>query len=156
MYCEVEDVENNKGDAQLPSSTDIEAYITRASEDIDAAVSERYVVPITTSNVQTVNILKAVSADLSAGRMILALAMASEDNNLQSYGRSLISRAIEGDNKRGTVGLRELREGTFVLPDATLNVSVSSAAQFSIRITSPEPQTGVDKSYFEYFYKAFK
>ena len=153
-YCKVDDVNTLKGDLTLPQATEIDNFIERASSDIDAALSERYQVPITITNETTVSILKAITSSLACGRMVLAIAIASEDTSTQAYGRALIRRAIEGEGQ--AIGLRELREGRFILPGATLKSGLASANLFALRISSPKPDGVSDKSYFEYFYESFR
>ena len=154
-YCTQADVLPLKGDVALPSTVQVQDFIVRANNDIDAALSERYVVPIVGGTAQTTAVLLAINADLATGRLIMSLTVASQDEVLNEYGRSLVSRAIEGDAATGTLGLRALREGAFILPGATLKTGVTSASQFSIRIKSPTPDGTSDKSYHDYFFDYF-
>jgi hypothetical protein len=154
-YCDQSDVVILKGDFTIPKSVDIDEFIDRAERDIDVALSSRYIVPITSTEPQAMNLLKSITADLACGRLILSMSVASEDNSLQSYGKSLVNRAINGDAVDGTRGLKDLREGSYALPGAGLKAGVTSTSRFNIRINSPKI-SGEDKSYYDYLYKDFR
>ena len=156
-YCNYDDVVAIKGDLILPKSVDVDGFTDRAAADIDVALSERYIVPVATTNAQTVAVLKSIASDLACGRLILSIAAAAEDSNLQSYGKFLINRSISGDRNQGTIGLQDIRNGGYVLPGATLKTGVTSAALYKVGISSPAVGgLDEDKSYFEYLYEDFK
>lgn len=91
---------------------DLEQWITRADEEIDAAIGNLYVTPISfpaSSEARPGQLLvKKISSQIATGRAIMAMDAGSQENNLHQYGLFLL--------KEATSSLKCIQEGEVVLP----------------------------------------
>lgn len=90
-YCDVADLQ--LGDLTVPASMSQQSFIIRASRDIDIALGERYMVPISQGTGITPMVLRNVCADLASAYIVFALATPSEGNLPNAYGTQLYQRA---------------------------------------------------------------
>ncbi len=90
-YCDPADLQ--LGDITVPATLNVNTFITRASRDVDIALGERYLVPVTTGSGITPLILRNVSADLASAYIIFSMATPSETNLPNAYALHLYQRA---------------------------------------------------------------
>lgn len=112
-YSEKEDL--LIGDLPLgPQYGDGSRFVQMGADEIDSQIGNIYVTPIvladTPENRPARLMLKKLNNLLASGRLILDMALAGEDRELQSYGRSLLSEALNL--------LKELSSGGYVVPGA--------------------------------------
>lgn len=145
VYCDESDLQ--LGDTQIPSTMSATAFIIRASRDIDIALGERYVVPITTGTGITPMILRNVAADLAAAYIIFSTAQPSEGNLPNAYALHLYQRAGQAlEPYRFT---KEL-PGAVLLPSRSNDLPISVVqedagsllAAFETFVTTPNPYAG--------------
>lgn len=108
---------------------DLQKWIDRADEEIDAVIGTLYVTPISfpaSSEARPGQLLiKKISSQLATGRAIMSMDAGSQENNLHQYGLYLI--------KEATSSLRCIQEGDVVLP--------------GVQTISPEDLTSAPKVY---------
>lgn len=87
-YCAVSDLLT--GDLRIGPRVDAQVYVDAAAEEMDARLGLVYELPITGAADHSVKLLKRINALIATARLILAVALAGEDNRLQRYGASLL------------------------------------------------------------------
>ena len=97
MYCEEDDL--LLGNIPTPAYISREQYISRASEEIDAALSGRYVTPLSLlENGPTRRaylIVKNICVHIASGRYIMAAAAGGSDTEVHAYGESLLRQGLD-------------------------------------------------------------
>ncbi len=114
-YCVAADL--LLGDLQIPSTVNVDKWITDAADEIDSRIAFRYVTPVVASDAiatqrATALTLKRINARLASGRLILMLAAPSERANLHAYGQSLVHEALSE--------LAMIVDGSLPLPDVAV------------------------------------
>lgn len=108
---------------------DLQKWIDRADEEIDAAIGTLYVTPLTfpaSSEVRPGQLLiKKISSQLATGRAIMSMDAGSQENNLHQYGLFLL--------KEASAALKCIKEGEVILP--------------GVQTISPEDLTSAPKVY---------
>lgn len=92
-YCEVIDL--MIGDIRPSDALDPQKYVNDAADEIDSKIGFVYETPIPITGGSSaprpvVLLLKRLNAHLATGRMILAATIASEDEQLNAYGKRLV------------------------------------------------------------------
>jgi hypothetical protein len=87
------------GDMPIPAYIDKQGYVNNAADEIDSRLGYVYATPFDVSDLSTMIrparlTIKRIAAHLSSGRLILAMATASEDRQVHAYGKSLIDEAL--------------------------------------------------------------
>lgn len=103
------------GDIPLaPRYGDGSRFVDLAADEIDSQIGHIYVTPIaladTPENRPARLLLKKINNFIASGRIILDMALAGEDRELQSYGRSLLSE--------GLTLLKQVTNGDIRIPGA--------------------------------------
>lgn len=127
LYCDPQDLP--LGNVPLPKDAD--RYISRAAEEIDAAIGFRYLTPVVFSAETAVNrparlLLKQINSWLAAGRILLATAAPGEDDQLHQYAKYLVDQA--------TMALMSIVDGSVILPGidpVNPEVPISSGPQIA-------------------------
>lgn len=93
-YCTINDL--LIGSLPISELVDKETFVDDAADEIDAALGEIYVVPITGSPLShhAEVLLKKINSHLATGRLITVLAIGAEDTSVQAYGLMLINEAM--------------------------------------------------------------
>lgn len=132
-YCEVGDL--LKGDIPLPVYMgDGSRYVDLAAGEIDAALGHLYVTPIRIDSLVAKNRpailrLQQINILIGSGRLILDLAVASEDSDLHAYGRHMLK---EGLGMLAQVAKREvLLTGAPLIPEEDSEKSFSGPVIFN-------------------------
>lgn len=147
-YCDIADLQI--GDTQLPPNKDPRDYIVRASRDIDIALGELYVVPLTyvVSGI-TPLVLRNVAADLASAYIIFSQAQVSESNLPNAYAMHLWQRAkaaldpyvCNGKSLPGATPTTE--QGTNMDPVSVVQEDAGSLlAAYETFVTTPNPYAG--------------
>lgn len=92
------------GDLPIPGYVDKQKYVDDAAEEMDSYIGYTYVTPIDMDTAGPVIrparlLLHRIATHLSTGRLILALAVASEDKSLHAYGKSLVDESLAAVQK---------------------------------------------------------
>lgn len=95
MYCAASDVLPLLGDLILPTTLDMDAMITKASNEITLYLGSRYEIPIPLTDDFTVLLLQEATSELTAALIIASQAQGGEDNRVNAYGKWLYDRAQE-------------------------------------------------------------
>jgi hypothetical protein len=87
------------GDMPIPPYINKQGYVDNAADEIDSRLGYVYATPFDVSDLSTMIrparlTIKRIAAHLSSGRIILAMAVASEDRQVHAYGKSLIDEAL--------------------------------------------------------------
>lgn len=87
------------GDMTIPGYVSKQAYVDNAADEIDSRLGYVYATPFDVSDTSTMIrparlMIKRIAAHLSSGRLVLAIAIASEDRQVHAYGKSLIDEAL--------------------------------------------------------------
>lgn len=92
-YSEVNDL--LLGDMTISSAVDKQAFITDASDEIDSKIGVRYVTPLTLTSLadHSRKLIKRISNHLASARLLMAVASAGEDNQVQAYALFLLKGA---------------------------------------------------------------
>lgn len=89
-YCTTSDL--LLGDLQLGSKVDPDEWIAKAVDEIDSHVGLRYETPLTGLARASELRIKRICAQLTSGRLLLALDNGTDD--LHAYGRDLVQQAL--------------------------------------------------------------
>lgn len=97
-YCTAADL--LKGDIPLgPQYGDGSGFVDTAADEMDVVLGQLYVTPIvladTPENRPSQLWLKTCNKFLASGRLILDIALAAEDDNLNAYGLSLLNQGLD-------------------------------------------------------------
>jgi hypothetical protein len=89
-----------KGDLPLPAfAGDGTMYITRAADEMDTVLGQLYETPIllvdTPANRPALLWLKTCCSFIASGRLVLDLALNTEDTSLHAYGLSMLKQGLE-------------------------------------------------------------
>ena len=87
------------GDLPIPGYVDKQKYVDDAADEMDSYIGYTYVTPIDMNPAGPVIrparlLLHRIATHLSTGRLVLAIAVASEDKSLHAYGKSLVDDAV--------------------------------------------------------------
>ena len=148
-YCATTDL--LLGEIPIPAYISQAKFITDTAEEIDVALSVRYVTPVvvtvTAVNRPTTLFLKQVNAKLASGRILMAAASGHQDDQINAYAKYLIEQAFQA--------LYRVCEGEYILPGATQHAphpddsggvriynedATSAVTDFYARVTDPVPQ----------------
>lgn len=142
-YCEEGDL--LIGDLPLGPAHDPVQFINAAADEMDSYIGRRYVLPLPLGSLDVVStlVLKRINAHLASGRLILSLAIASEDERLHAYGEYLVREAMRD--------LLAIRDGDLLL-DGAEEVSTGADADAGPTIINHDEQSGVDTFYGEFTY----
>lgn len=104
-----------KGDLPSPAYVSEQKYVDDAANEIDSYVGYVYATPLDVTDSSTMLrparlMIKRIASHLSTGRLILAIAVASEDDRLHAYGQKLVDESIEA--------LKMIRDGELQLEGA--------------------------------------
>lgn len=113
-YCEVADL--LKGDLPLgPQYGTGQGFVDTASDEMDVVLGQLYVTPIvladTPTNRPSQLWLKTCNKFIASGRLILDIALAAEDDNLNAYGLSMLNQ--------GLAMLKAIQDGAASITGAT-------------------------------------
>lgn len=114
-YSTVEDLLT--ADVAFSRSLDKGKFVQDATDEIDSVIGSRYATPVNMSDSGPVArhsrlLLKRINVHLSTGRMILAVASATEQSSVHAYGARLVRDAV--------VALNKIADGTVLLVGAPL------------------------------------
>lgn len=142
-YCSQDDI--SLGNIPLPSYIDPALVVADAADEIDSQIGFLYETPINVTLSGTVPkpvklLLKRINISLATGRLILTLDATGENKNLNAYGQSLITQALEA--------LASIAKGDPILPGVP-------SANPDDEVTSNLPQLANkdNESYVEAFYE---
>lgn len=101
----------------LPRDLPVQRYVDDARDEIDSALGHLYVTPFDLCDSGPMArhsklLIKRIANHLATGRIIMAVAMGTEDNTNHAYGAGLVKGAL--------AALESLRTGAVVLEDAPL------------------------------------
>ncbi len=144
-YCD--EIDLQLGDIQVPSTLLPSTYIIRASRDIDIALGERYLVPVTTGTGITPMILRNVAADLASAYIIFSMATPSENNLPNAYALHLYTRAQQALEP---YRFSKYLPGAQLIPSRTDDLPVSVVQEdaasllgaYETFVTTPNPYAG--------------
>ncbi len=96
-YCTVADL--LKGDLPLAAQYgDGTGFINTAADEMDVVLGQLYVTPIvlleTPENRPSLLWLKTCNKFIASGRLVLDIAIAAEDDNLNAYGLSMLNQGL--------------------------------------------------------------
>jgi hypothetical protein len=111
------------GDIPLPPRFgDGTKFIDMATDEIDSQIGHIYVTPIELEDIPANRparlLLKKINNFIASGRMILDMAMAGEDRELQAYGKSLLREGLDL--------LGKISSGKIELPAVLINPTPAS------------------------------
>lgn len=94
-YCDTDDLLLGPLTGTLPSSVDPVKYIDLAAEQVDSRLGYSYVVPLPIATLPDHQkfLLKSINYKLASGRLIMAIAVATEDPAVHGYAARLIAEA---------------------------------------------------------------
>jgi hypothetical protein len=97
-YCTAADL--LKGDIPLAAQYgDGTGFVNTAADEMDVVLGQLYVTPIelldTPENRPSLLWLKTCNKFIASGRLILDIAIAAEDDNLNAYGLSLLNQGLD-------------------------------------------------------------
>lgn len=97
-YCDETDL--LVGNIPTPAYIDKTKFVNDAADEMDSYLGLRYVTPIILNEADpemrpSYLLLKRVNAHLATGRLILAAAAGSEDDNLHAYGQSMVNESLK-------------------------------------------------------------
>lgn len=141
-YCGVEDLLLNS--VQLSTSLSRQRFVDDAADEIDSYLGWRYITPIDVLEGSAIPrpvrlTLKRVNAHLASGRLVLAAAMSSEDDDLHAYGRSLVNESLKT--------VREMAEGSEFLPGVPVEEGNDRKISGGPLLVTEDPVSLVDGFY---------
>jgi len=92
-YSNDRDISEKLAQVTISSDIVIADFRTDSFNIINAKLRKLYIVPITSKDITDVGILKSIESSLSAGNILLAVAILHEVENTHEYGKILINRA---------------------------------------------------------------
>jgi hypothetical protein len=108
---------------------DLAAWVDRADEEIDAAIGNIYVTPVSFPSTTEARpgklLVKKISSQLATGRAIMSMDAGSEESTLHQYGLYLI--------KEANASLKCIKDGDVILP--------------GVQMISPDDLTSAPKVY---------
>jgi len=128
----------------LPVNTvvDTQKYIDSAADEIDIILGDTYITPIEVvdipENRRTKLFLQQCNAQIASGRIIIAVTLTREADNLHAAARQMINMAL--------AALNQIVSGQGVLPGATIN---PAADMYFVQIlaSNTDPTSRVDDFY---------
>lgn len=131
------------GPIPLPRSLDPEKYVQDASDEIDTQLGFVYEVPIVATEGVTLPrpvtlLLKRINNLIASGRVIMAAAGATQDSDVNAYGRSLVAE--------GQAALASIAKGIIVLEGAK-RLPDEGQETVGPRISNAEVASNVDAFY---------
>lgn len=149
-YCTKDDLLT--GDIPLAGKYgDGSSFVQLAADEIDAQIGHKYVTPVvfdesTPEKLAQVRpsklMLKKINQLLASGRIILDMAAGGEDDNLHSYGWSMVNEAIGLLNK--------ISEGSITLIDAPVIPSATDDLNTGPSIVQEDAYSLVEGFYKNY------
>lgn len=91
------------GDMAFGSSFDKDRYIQDAANEMLSRIGIVYELPLPPLTPHLENVFRLIQARLATGRLIMAMAVGAEQNDLHAYGRSLVQLAYDDLDRIGTV-----------------------------------------------------
>lgn len=127
----------------IPTPSDAGKWIQDATDEVDSKLGFRYVTPIVVDesvpgNRTTPLLLKRIANWLASGRLIVAKAASSSQQEVNAYGLSLIAQA--------TAALDQIASGDLVLPGAAF-LSVDDTGQSGPIISNLDSVSMVESFY---------
>lgn len=94
-YTTVSGVKNFLGNIHMPADAQIIEHIENSENEVNAKLASLYEVPIDLDTISDENagLLDTICAEWAAGYLICASALATEDNQVDAYGKMLIDDA---------------------------------------------------------------
>ena len=131
------------GNIPLPAYASAEKYITDAQNEIDSVVGFIYETPLDVSESSAMVkparlLIKRISNWLATGRIVLAIAAASERQELNAYGANLV--------KQAETLLQQIGNGEVVLEGA-VTVESKAAPFAGPQIYNKDPESNVEAFY---------
>lgn len=127
----------------IPTPKDAEKYVNDATDEIDSKLGMRYVTPIVVDETVAANrstplILKRINNLLASGRLICAKAASASQQEVNSYGLSMITDAL--------VALNQLMAGDITLPGAAF-LNEGDVGQSGPMISNLDAESNVESFY---------
>lgn len=146
-YSTVSDIDNKTGDLQAPAYINKQGFANDAADEIDSYLGHFYYTPFNVGPTSlmarpAILAIKRIAANLSTGRFLLAVATASEDDNIHSYGRRLVDEAL--------AALKDLADGKYPLAGAVLLNTDAGVPASGPLISTSEEESEVDR-FYNYF-----
>lgn len=149
-YCTTTDL-LIAGNFPIPVGFSKQQYVDDAAEEIDIAIGRLYKTPVEFETADlaekfevTIKFLKHLNAHLATGRLVMAVAMPGEDNQLNAYGASLVGR-VEGI-------LREIANNEIYLEGAPANSNATGDGAYVSphgAVSHMDEKSGVEAFYNE-------
>lgn len=144
MYSTVGDL--LLGDLPVPTYMDQQKYVNDAANEIDSVIGFLYVTPVDMTDPGPVSrparlLMTRLNTHLSSGRLLMAIATASEDTQLNAYGRYLVDMV-------GTT-LQEIVDGKIQLPGAAQNDNGDDTPNFSGPVIANIDQVSIVESFYQ-------
>lgn len=112
-YSADKDVSSKYSHLKISSDVVVNDYREEAYNEINMKISNLYIIPIDSTNVNDIAYLKSIESRLAAGNILIAVSTTDELDELHNYGKFLIDQAVSK--------IDELIKQTIILRGATID-----------------------------------
>lgn len=133
-YCTKDDL--LIGDVILGAALSPEKFVEDAADEIDSYLGRIYEIPIVGTDEVSALVLKRINTWLASGRLLMAVAVSTQDAEVNAYGWSLIQQALGDIRKIETsdiylTGDGVVRADSSTVGDNDTGPSVSNRDEYS-------------------------